>query len=83
MVLAKPLQKADKPGVNPQNVRTGSTALPLELKSRAFYRIGKYSGGMMLKLSRAVIQDEQRVLCGRLRLIRIENRISTDRLPGI
>ena len=66
MMLPQPSKKADKTGVDLQNICADDTILSLELKRGPVYGIGKYAAGMVLQLRGMIIQHQYRLTGRRL-----------------
>ena len=79
MVFPQPLQKADKTGVNPEDILTEILFSVLKLKSSPADRIYKHTAGMVFQTPRPVSQNQNRMSGRRLRLAGIKNFISTFR----
>ena len=65
MVFSQPAKKADKTGIDLQNVCADGSVLLLKLKGGSLYGICKYAAGMMAPFPNAVVQKKDRLLrCG-------------------
>ena len=76
MAFPQPFQKTYEACIDLSDIRTCRAILPLEFKCGFTDRIRKHSAGMVFKLSGAVVQDQDRMFRGSLRLTGIKHFIS-------
>ena len=79
MIFSQPFQKADKPGIDLQNILADSAFLSFKLKSRPPDGVGKDPAGMVDKLSCLIVQDQDGVLRRTFRAVGVKYFIGTFR----
>ena len=70
MIFSQPFQKADKPCIHKQNIRTYRSSVFIKFKSSLLTLIRENPTGMVIPLLFTVIQDKDRIFNGRMILIR-------------